>query len=81
MYQPIFDDNIDDEELSPLENFISLNDLIKAGGIKADRAKRIQNQFSSNSTSKASKIPFNQDTTISNSFKKPRYSHNRRFKP
>ena len=80
MYQPVFDDNIDDGELSPLENFISLNDIIRAGGIKADRAKRILNQFSSNSTSKVPKNSFNQETTSNHSFKKPRYSNNRRFK-
>lgn len=80
MYQPVFDEDIDDGELSPLENFTSLNDLIKAGGIKAERAKRILYQFSSNSTSKVSKNSFNQDASSGHSFKKPRYNNNRRFK-
>lgn len=81
MYQPEFDNNIDDEELSALENFVSLNDLINSGGIKSERAHRILNQFSSNSNSKISKVAHNQDSiSSSNNFKRPKYTNNRRFK-
>lgn len=78
MYQPIFDDNIDDDELSPLENFISLNDLILAGGIKAERARKILNQFTSKSSIKSDESSLGVNST--QILKKPKYQNTRRFK-
>lgn len=79
MYQPIFDDNINDDDLSPLENFISLNDLINAGGIKADRARRIMNQFSTTTASKIRDNASNHSGAAPTS-KKAKYYGARRFK-
>lgn len=78
MYQPIFDDNINDDELSPLENFISLNDLILAGGIKAERARKILNQFTSKSSNKSDESSLGGNST--QILKKPKYQNTRRFK-
>lgn len=79
MYQPVFDDNINDEELSPLDNFTPLINIIQAGGIKAERARKIMNQFSSSSTLKMRDI--NPDGTSSApTSKKAKYYGGRRFK-
>lgn len=80
MYQPIFDDNIGEEDLSPLENFIPLNNLIQAGGIKAERARRIMNQFTSNSNTKASRETNIGTEHTTNNSKKAKYYGARRFK-
>jgi hypothetical protein len=79
MYKPIFDDNINDDDLSPLENFISLNDLIHSGGVKADRARRIMNQFSSTTAAKTRDNTSN-DSSAAPSSKKAKYYGARRFK-
>ncbi len=36
---------LNDDDSSPIENFISLSDAIKSGGQRAERARRIQSQF------------------------------------
>lgn len=79
MYQPVFHDNINDEELSPLENFTPLIDLIQAGGVKAERARKIMNQFSSTATSKTRDIA-SDDTYAAPTSKKAKYYGARRFK-
>lgn len=80
MYQPIFDDNTNDDDLSPLENFISLNDLINAGGVKADRARRIMNQFSSTMATKIRDNTSNGSSATAPTSKKAKYYSARRFK-
>lgn len=79
MYQPIFNDDINEEELSPLENFTPLNDLINSGGIKADRARKIMNQFSSTISSKT-RENVTDGTSIAPTSKKTKYYGARRFK-
>lgn len=80
MYQPIFDDNLDEGELSPLENFIPLNNLIKSGGVKADRARKIMNQFTSTSNSKASRNSSLDNDSTTQKFKRAKYYGARRYK-
>ena len=77
MYQPIIDDDFNEEELSSLENFTSLKDLILAGGIKSERARKIMNQFTSNSSSKVPRDEFSVAVPIQ---KKPKYSGTRKFR-
>ncbi len=80
MYQPIFDDNISEEELSPLENFTPLNVLAHAGGIKAERARKIMNQFASSSNTKTSRDTNSTTDHPAQNSKKPKYYGARRFK-
>lgn len=79
MYRSIFFDNINDDELSPLENFTPLMDLIKAGGVKAERARKIMNQFSSTAALKTRDIVLDAASAVPSS-KKTKYYSNRRFK-
>ena len=79
MYESVFDDSIDDEELSALENFVSLNNLIAAGGAKSERAKKIINQFSSTSTSKVPR-EISAETTSLSKVKRPKFHTGKRFK-
>jgi len=79
MYQRVFNDNINDDELSPLENFTPLMDLIQAGGIKAERARKIMNQFSSTASLKTrDTIP--DVASAAPTSKKAKYYGARRFK-
>lgn len=80
MYQPIFDDSISEEELSPLENFTLLNVLVQTGGIKAERARKIMNQFASSSNTKTSRDTNSITDHPVQSSKKPKYYGVRRFK-
>lgn len=79
MYQPLFDDNLNDADLSPLENFISLNDLIKTGGIKAERAKKIINQFSSTSNPRSTRNDLSEESSAQKP-KKSKFYVPRRYK-
>lgn len=79
MYQPIFDENLNEEELSSLDNFTSLSDLIRAGGIKAERARKIMNQFASNSYSKSTS-DLSSGPNSTQTSKKNRYYGAKRFK-
>ena len=78
MYQPAFYDDIIEEDLSPLENFTTLIDLIKAGGIKAERARRIMNQFSSTTSLKRDNST--DGTSAAPTSRKSKYYGARRFK-
>jgi hypothetical protein len=80
MYEPVFDDSINNEDLSDLENFTSLHDLINAGGIKAERAKKIVNQFSSTSVSKTTRESSSFGTESASKAKKQKFYHGKRFK-
>lgn len=50
-------DELDDGELSPLEDFVSINELLNVGGPRALRARTILAQFSSSAGSKANNKP------------------------
>ena len=80
MYQPIFDDNINDEDLSPLDNFVSLTDLVKSGGVKAERARKIINQFTSNAINKQSRETLSEGHIQNSNSKKTKYYNSKRFK-
>ena len=72
-------DFINDDDLSPLEDFTPLQKLIDMGGPKAERARKIMNQFTSKTSSKAA-IQGEPEIKQQSSGKRSKYTGQKRYK-
>lgn len=86
MSRQVFMEDVDTASLSPLKNFLSLDDAIRCGGQRAERAQRIIAQFANTTVQRASNNgnnsnTFESDTESTALRKKPRsFPSARRFK-
>lgn len=68
-----------DDDLSPLEDFTPLQRLVDMGGPKAERARKILNQFATKTSSKPF-ISGEEEEKQQATVKRSKYSGQRRYK-